>query len=320
MGTVNMRVLITGGMGYLGGRLSLQLSEFGHTVIIGTRRAIDSVEWLPSAEIRRTEWHDTYSLLSACEGVDVIVHAAGMNAQACAGSPAAALEFNGVATARLVDAAICSEVKQFLYLSTAHVYDKPLEGLITEETCPRNLHPYATSHLAGERAVLHAAEKYNLEGYVLRLSNAFGAPVHLDADCWKLFINDLCRQCITSSSLVIHGNGGQQRDFIAINDVVKAMVWLIENEISSFSTDRKYLINIGSGSSTSLLDMARLIQSRCEAIFRFKPSIDCSQYITCKPLEYLSLYHEVAKMACDSNAIIEELDQLLLYCKNNSKL
>src|SRR3546814_17036700 len=93
-----------------------------------------------------------------------------MNAQNCAANPVEALEFNGVATARLVQAAARVGIRRFIYLSTAHVYCAPLTGTITEDTCPRNLHPYATSHLAGENAVLSAVQAGEISGMVLRLS------------------------------------------------------------------------------------------------------------------------------------------------------
>ena len=76
-----------------------------------------------------------------------------MNAQNCVTDPVAALEVNAVATARLLQAAIRQGAKRFIYLSTAHVYGSSLSGVITEETCPASLCPYAASHRAGEDVV-----------------------------------------------------------------------------------------------------------------------------------------------------------------------
>src|SRR3546814_20189177 len=100
-----------------------------------------------------------------------------MNAQNCAANPVEALEFNGVATARLVQAAARVGIRRFIYLSTAHVYCAPLTGTITEDTCPRNLHPYATSHLAGENAVLRAVKAGEISGMVLRFLNVLGVQI-----------------------------------------------------------------------------------------------------------------------------------------------
>jgi UDP-glucose 4-epimerase len=148
------RVLITGGFGFVGGRLATYLAQKGHHVILGSRITSISPAWLPHAEVIQIDWDDEVALEHICSQVDVVIHAAGMNTQDSTADPIAALAFNGLATARLVTAACWKGVQQFIYLSTAHVYANPLVGVITEESCPRNLHPYATSHLAGEQEVL----------------------------------------------------------------------------------------------------------------------------------------------------------------------
>ena len=83
--------------------------------------------------------------------------------------PISALNFNAVCTARLVSASLQANVQRFIYLSTAHIYGNPLQGLITEETLPTNYHPYATSKLAGEKVVLHSASLGTMKTIVLRL-------------------------------------------------------------------------------------------------------------------------------------------------------
>jgi UDP-glucose 4-epimerase len=144
-----MRILVIGGFGFVGGRVAKHLHRAGYSIVLGTRQAYSSPEWLRQAEVVQLHWHDAAALERSCRGVDVVIHAAGMNAQDCAADPVSALEFNGLATARLLAAAIRAGVQRFIYLSTAHVYASPLVGTITENTCPRNLHPYATSHLGG---------------------------------------------------------------------------------------------------------------------------------------------------------------------------
>ena len=136
-----MRILITGGFGFVGGRLAVHLAQAGHQVLIGSRNESNPPDWLPQAEVAQIKCNDDCFIESSWEGVDVIIHAAGMNAQDCAADPVAALDVNGVATARLVEAASRAGVKKFIYLSTAHIYASLLVGTITEETLPRN--PYA---------------------------------------------------------------------------------------------------------------------------------------------------------------------------------
>lgn len=315
-----MRVLITGGMGYVGGRLAVHLSEIGHTVLIGTRRAVDSPEWLPTAETRQIDWHVPEALLHVCEEVDAIVHAAGMNAQDCAAAPASALEFNGVATARLVDAAIHSEVKKFLYLSTAHIYGSPLTGVITEETCPRNYHPYATSHLAGEHAVMLAAERQKMRGFVIRLSNAIGPPVHPRANCWMLLFNDLCLQAVRHQRLSLSSDGTAQRDFLPMKDVCYSIEFLISSLGSEVPSQ---ILNLGSEQSLSILEAANKISKRCESVFGFRPKISRQSETNCSTLSRKIAYscgRIKALGACLKNNVNEAIDDTLNYCNTNQDL
>jgi len=314
-----MRVLITGGMGYVGGRLALHLSVLGYNVFIGTRREIDPPKWLPSAEMRQINWHDPDSILRACEGVDAIVHAAGMNAHDCAAAPEAALEFNGVATTRLVNAAIRSEVKKFLYLSTAHVYASLLAGEITEDTCARNLHPYATSHLAGEHAVMLAAERQDLKGFVVRLSNVIGPPVDPLANCWMLLFNDLCLQAVRHQHLSLSSDGTAQRDFLPMKDVCST----IEFVISSLDRDiRSQTINLGSEQSISVLEAANKIVERCEAILGFSPIITRYSVTKYSPLPAKIIYRceRIKAMgACLKKNMNEAIDSSLIFCDDNQE-
>lgn len=267
-----MRVLITGGFGLIGGRLALHLQQAGMQIVLGTRQARPSPDWLPEAEVVTTNWCDTDALATICRQVDVVIHTAGMNAQDCSVDPATALEFNGLATARLVDAATRAAVKRFIYLSTAHTYASPLSGIITEDTCPRNLHPYATSHLAGENVLLYASRcQKKIEGVVLRLSNAFGAPVHKDVNCWMLLVNDLCRQAVTTGKLVLRSDGSQQRDFITLKDTVRC----IEHFLSlPFLACSDGLFNLGGERTQSVLEMTQLVAERCSIILGFTPLIE----------------------------------------------
>ncbi len=268
--SLTMRILITGGFGFVGGRLAVYLAQFGHQIILGTRHSIDSPEWLPQAEVAKIAWHDELALERLCDGVDVIIHAAGMNAKDCAADPMAALTFNGLATARLVTAANEARVKKIIYLSTAHVYANPLVGTITEETSPRNLHPYATSHLAGEHAVLSASNRSEIQGIVLRLSNVFGAPMHKDVNCWMLLVNDLCKQAVQTRQLVLQTTGLQRRDFVTLEDVSRAILHVISIEQKYMG---EWMFNVGGDFAPRVIDMAELVQERCSMVLGFTPKI-----------------------------------------------
>ena len=314
-----MNILIAGGFGYLGARLAVFLSHAGHVVYLGTRVKQPSPIWLPSARVIVMQWSSDLDLERACDRMDVVIHVAGVNAKNCAADPAAALDFNAVCTERLLQAAIKQNVKQFVYFSTAHVYMSPLEGVITERTIPTNLHPYALSHKLGEDAVCLAHQRGTIDGIVVRLSNAFGAPVHKNVDCWMLLVNELCRQAIKFGHLTLHSSGLQRRDFIPITDVCRA----IEHLIGLTKRDRSmFLFNLGGQWSPTILEMAALIQQRCDAILDFKPSLS---YIPSNALEKsTALQYKITLLLgthfTPKGDYETEVDQLLLFCKANFQL
>ena len=314
---LTVRILITGGFGFVGGRLAEHLAEGGHQIVLGTRNSISSCDWLPFADVTQTVWDDDLALERSCKGIDVVIQAAGMNAQDCTFDPVAALAFNGVATSRLVEAASRAGVKRFIYLSTAHVYASPLVGTITEETCPRNLHPYATSHLAGEYAVLSANQSGKIKGTVLRLSNVFGVPVHKEVNCWMLLVNDLCQQAIKTRKLVVQTSGEQQRDFISMAEICHVIEYFISD---NHAVTHSIIFNVGSGLSQSVLAMAQTIQQRCVELLSFRPELKSG--LKRGVGEELSLLNYKTnnldvlgvKLNGSDNAL--EVDKLLLFCQS----
>jgi UDP-glucose 4-epimerase len=309
-----MRVLITGGFGYIGGRLGQYLHQAGQQIILGSRNPDSLPNWLSNVEVANTDWNDVSSLEQACHGVDIVIQAAGLNAQECAADPVAALAINGLATARLIASATRAGVKRFIYLSTAHIYASPLMGIISEDTCPNNLHPYATSHVAGESAVLGANQRKEIEGLVLRLSNVFGAPAHKDVNCWMLLANDLCKQAVQTRQLVLRSSGLQKRDFIAMADVCRAIEHLSVCARDVFSDN---VINIGSGVSQSVIQMAYFIQQRCFVLFGYEPTLEFPSFGGCENTEMFEYNTDrLTELGLGLGMVNElEIDRLLTFCK-----
>ena len=257
-------VLLTGGLGYLGGRLACALAAAGHQVRCGTRRpGAAAPDWLPGMPMVTLDWASTEALTVACQGVDCIIHLAAMNEVESARDPVGALEMNGLACLRLLEAGKSSGVRRFVYFSTAHVYGTPLKGNIDESSLPRPVHPYAITHKVAEDFVLAAHDRKQIEGVVIRLSNGFGAPVTPDVDRWTLLVNDLCRQAAISGELRLSSAGSQLRDFITLTDVARAVNHLLKLDAGQLADG---LFNLGGGKAMSILEMSERIAVRWRAL------------------------------------------------------
>ena len=305
-------VLITGGFGFLGGRLGQYLS-CDYNVILGSRSDQYAPDWLPLSKTIKNDWESERSLFNACESVDIIIHTSGLNAQECSNDPEKALLVNGTYTQRLIDAAVKQGVKKIIYLSTAHVYSNNLTGVIAEDMLATNDHPYATSHTIGEEAVLSAASQGNTDGVVVRIANTFGRPASIDVNCWMLLVNDLCRQAVVEKSLTLYGDSEIVRDFVTIDDFCSTIEFLIGDENASGN-----IVNIGSGESYTVGDMANRIQKNCLDVLKFELPVVFKQKLSIKKksLDFQTNYLDDAgfKFANDFDV---EIKKLIYFCKEN---
>ena len=305
-----MRILITGGFGYLGGRISQSLEAKGHHIVLGSRKDNTLPEWLPNAEVFKLDWNNNDSLESACQNVEIVIHTAGMNAKDCARYPKQAIEFNGKTTERLVQASQKANVSQFIYLSTAHVYKSPLIGEITEDTYLENMHPYATSHVAGENAVLSQSGENNFKGIVLRLSNGVGSPMHSKANCWMLVVNDFCRQVVESGKIIINSNRYIERDFVPISLLCNSIDSIINHDRGDIS-----IINISSSQTISLGEIANLIKKRAKLILNLNPEILYKDIEKLKnKSNFCIVNNKLKKLINPEISLEQEIDLLLINC------
>ena len=121
-------ILITGGIGYVGGRLTKKLSK-NFNVLVSSRKKIRK-EILKLHGIKNSILHK--NLLSKKyfpNNIDIIIHLAGLNELECIKYPNKAIEVNVNQTRLIIENAITFGVKNFIYFSTIHVYGSPLHGL-----------------------------------------------------------------------------------------------------------------------------------------------------------------------------------------------
>ena len=162
--------------------------------------------------------------------------------------------------------------------------------------------------------MLFARLEKKIQGAVLRLTNAFGAPVHRDANCWSLLINGLCRQVVEEGKMTLLSPGFQRRDFIEMS----AVCCIIEEIINRRSeVEIPGTINISLGVSQTVREIAQLIQQRCEAVLGFTPPLTWPKNANdseCLPLEFRSNGLKALNIAVQNNGNLQEIDELLRFC------
>jgi UDP-glucose 4-epimerase len=264
------KILITGASGYLGGRIFQTIEKSGkHNCLLASRNLETLLDKIfQEKELRIFNISEPKTFSNALRGID-----ASMNHQECEKNPHEARIVNVDMVELLIHEAIQQRVKQFIYLSTFHVYGPNQNGIITEETKTNPQSIYAKTHLEAEKLVLNNKE---INGKVIRLSNALGAPLRKDIAAWSLVANDLCKQAIFQKKMILNSTGHQKRDFIAANCVGDAIEVLLSSPDSN-------IYNLGSESTKSILEIAYMIQHSCEKLFGFKTIIETKNDPTVTP-------------------------------------
>ena len=311
------KVLITGGTGYIGGRVAQKLvTRADINITLGSRIAQEPPEWLPSVGMSIIDWNSFQSLLDATKDIETIIHLAAMNEIDSASNPVGALQTNALYTASLLEAAKANKVSRFIYLSTAHIYGAPLFGYIDELTLPRPVYPYASSHRAAEDSVLAAHDQKKLIGVVLRLSNGFGVPTHPDVNRWTLLVNDLCRHAVTQKKLVLRSAGLQRRDFITLSNVARVFSHMLDLNNEKVGDG---LFNVGGSWAPRVIDMVELIQQRCSVVLGFTPEIvNLKKEIGEKTLNLDFRSDKLFQTGFElMGNVLDEIDETLLFCLKN---
>ena len=251
-------VLITGGMGYLGGRIAdfLKKNHPEIKIILGTHRESSEIpDWAKSFQTIHIDVCDTASIEEAVVDVDTIIHLAALNEHDSFRDVESAWKINTLGTRSLLSAANRKGVQRFVYFSTFHVYGD-YKGTITEDSPTQPHHPYAATHRAAEDMVRFYQRYQHMDTLTLRLSNGFGYPMNAEVNQWTLVFNDLCRQAITSGKMVINSSGKQHRNFITLHDVAAVVAHFLFTIAGNWGDG---LYNLGGDGSLSIAEAAKTI-------------------------------------------------------------
>jgi UDP-glucose 4-epimerase len=252
-----MKVIVTGGLGYVGGRLSRFLARVGHEVIAVSRRAAEFKTLIdPGIVLLTPEEVRTDAVMG---GADAIVHLAAMNEKECIQFPYSAVDVNITETVKWLELSVRYEVKKFIYFSTAHVYKRPLIGDFSEDSPAVPVHPYAITHKCAEDYVLAYHIERRMQNVIFRLTNSFGGAAYPTIGESSLLVNDLCRTIVSDSTMTLLSDGQQSRDFICLEDVCSAVEFYLDSD-----KEMPGVVNLSSGKSITVWEMALNIKAVAE--------------------------------------------------------
>ena len=251
-----MRVLITGGAGYIGTTLTNFLLAAGHSVRCYDRLMFGGDVLIPFFRHPQFEFvlgdiRDREALRKSLQGVDAIVHlAAIVGYPACKKDPVLAEETNLEGT-RILNL-VRSKQQPVIYGSTGSTYGALSDGICTEETPVNPLTVYGRTKADAEQALLDAG---NVVAY--RFATAFGISPRLRLD---LLVNDFCYQALRNRSLVIY-EAHFKRTFIHVFDIARAIGHALEN----VETMRDNVFNCGDNRmNASKMDIAELVREHVD--------------------------------------------------------
>lgn len=250
-----MNFLITGAAGFLGSALANQLAREGHLV-----RGIDNLSsgepqvLFDDVHFTRGDVNDRPKLWTLLQDIDCVYHlAARVLVAESLLYPREYTDVNVGGTVSLMEAMRDVGVRRVVFASSGAVYGDQQEQPLKEDAPPFPHSPYAVSKLAAEYYVRTIGSLWGIQTVCLRIFNAYGPGQHLPPSHPPVVPNWL-RQAVRGGSLVIHGDGNQTRDFIYVNDVVRALV-----AAATAPDVDQLVINVGSGQETRLRDLAQMI-------------------------------------------------------------
>ena len=267
-----MRVLVTGGAGYIGSHAARLLRNRGHEVLIYDNLSTGHAFLADSFELIRANIADSSRLLPALGQVEAVMHfAANSEPGESVQNPRKYFDNNVKGGLALLNAVVDSRIKYCVFSSTCAVYGSPAKIPITEDTPREPVNPYGASKLLFEQALKAYDQAYGLKFASLRYFNAAGADE--SAEIGELHnpeshLIPAALQAVSGQrpALEIFGDdyptpdGTCIRDYIHVNDLgdahVLALEYLVKQQSSMF-------LNLGTGRGASVKEIVDTVERLC---------------------------------------------------------
>jgi UDP-glucose 4-epimerase len=246
-----LTTLVTGGCGFIGTRLVLQLLDRGVETRVLDNLSRGRAENLPDGvELTVGDIRDADTVAEAVAVADAVVHLAAYGGVIeSIADPLENFEINVRGTLTLLRACHDAGVERFVFSSTGGALMGKATPPVDESTLPWPVSPYGASKLCGE-AYLHAfAGSYGLRTTALRFPNVYGPCSERKTSVVTSFV----KSALTGQSLVVYGDGSASRDFLYADDLCRAICATLETDLSD------EVIQLASETETTVGELAELV-------------------------------------------------------------
>ncbi len=249
-----MRILVTGGAGFIGSHVVDACIETGHSVVVIDDLSSGNVENINS---RATFYQldigspEVARVFEVHRPEMVNHHAAQMDVRSSTKDPGRDATINVLGTLNILEQCKRYGVRGCIFASTGGAIYGDHVTLPTPEECrPQPLSPYGVGKLAGEHYLRFYEQSYQIRGLVLRYSNVYGPRQNPHGEAGVVAI--FCQAILEGSPLVVNGNGEQTRDYVYVKDVVIANLLALDHLFASPLPFESRIFNIGTGIQTSV--------------------------------------------------------------------
>lgn len=248
-----MKVLVTGGAGFIGSHIVRALIDNGDQVWViddystGNPENIESIR----SRIKMVEGdiRDPEIIGPVIREVDAVLHQGALpSVPRSFSDPVGTTSVNAGGTLNLLEAARGSNIKSFVIASSSSIYGDVKALMKSEDLPPEPLSPYAVSKLTGEYYCRLYHKLYQLPTIALRYFNVFG-PGQDPTSQYSAVIPKFCTAILDGRTPVIYGDGRQSRDFTYIDNVVQANIKCLSAPVAAAGE----VFNIACGEKTDLL-------------------------------------------------------------------
>jgi UDP-glucose 4-epimerase len=229
----------------------------------------------------RGDLNDASVRRAALDKVDIVAHLATRGSSSAAPPTSQELQIEEDIALSLLDDAIAVGVSRFVYLSSIHVYGDSLVGHVDDATPTRPNSDYGRSRQRIEERMLQRSAATTTQAVVVRLTNSFGVPASPRPETWNLLMHDLCRQVVTSRSLVLRSDPRICRDSMALCDVVEVLAQIVT---SPQPLQGVYLL--ASGETMQLAQLAALVQRHAEEVLAISAEVKAPDRQSTVPTTY----------------------------------